>query len=105
MTLEPNFVEEEKSAAETFADVKNHNRFLTVVLTALISCAGWFCFFVKAPVQAQVFEGLQAVHEFPVTKMRMEKLEEDVRDIKRDVREERADIKALIERFDNTRGR
>lgn len=70
----------------------------------LIAILGWVLVIVKDTVQAQVVENVKHVTELPVTEKRVAHLEHDVEDIKKDVREQRSDIKYLIRRFDQKYG-
>jgi hypothetical protein len=79
-------------------------RLSMLLLPWLLALAGWIFVVVKDTVQAQVIEDVKAVHALPVTQIRIDHLEKDVDSIKKDLHEQRSDIKYLIRRFDKQYG-
>lgn len=89
-----------EAADEPKQKAKKRNPLLVWFIPWLIAFFGWALVVAKDTVQAQVMEDVKAVHALPVTQLRIDHLEKDVDDIRKDIHEQRTDLKYLIRRFD-----
>ena len=95
---------DEKIESSTPKRVSRKRSLLMGILPWILAIIGSIAVMAKDVVQAQVVEDVRAVHELPLTKARIEHLEKDVDQIKKDVHEQRSDIKYLIRKFDKQYG-
>lgn len=89
-----------EAADEPKQRTKKRHPLLVWFIPWLIAFIGWAFVVAKDTVQAQVMEDVKAVHALPVTQLRIDHLEKDVDDIRKDIHEQRTDLKYLIRRFD-----